>query len=323
VREEEGRRYLLVQDQGEFEAHEQAIFAVLLAGFIFSVVSAWGLGSLMARRIMSPVIRLENTVHQLDVSRRPERPLAEDYANDEIGRLAAAFDDAMARLAKALERERLFTSDVSHELRTPLMVVATSCELLETADLPEKSREQLARIARVTREMQNLVATFLTLARPNDGEPGQRTAETDTTLAAAAEEEHLRWLPGIQAKGLAFEVVEEKEDTGQYPAAFLRTVIGNLLRNALYYTNRGHVRLVLEEGGFRVEDSGIGIPEAEKTRVFQAFTRGAKKRGEGMGLGLSLVQRICAHQGWRVELQARPGGGSVFRVSFRNGGGDS
>ncbi|MDR0378615.1 MAG: HAMP domain-containing histidine kinase [Candidatus Accumulibacter sp.] len=317
VREQGGRRYMLAQDQREYEDYEQAVFAALLAGFVLTVAGAWGLGSLMARRILSPVNRLAEQVRHLDAASSLSAPLAQDYADDEVGQVAEAFDHTMARLAKALERERLFTSDVSHELRTPLMVVTTSCELLDTADLPANAREKIARIARVAHEMQNLVATFLTLARPEDGASGQRTAEAGVTLAAAAEEERLRWLPGIHAKGLAFEMVEEEVDTGRYHAAFLSTVIGNLLRNALYYTNQGHIRLVLEEGGFRVEDSGAGVPEAEKTRVFQPFTRGEQKRGEGMGLGLSLVQRICAHQGWRIELRARPGGGSVFRVSFR------
>ncbi|MDR3157900.1 MAG: hypothetical protein LBU11_02580 [Zoogloeaceae bacterium] len=80
-------------------------------------------------------------------------------------------------------------------------------------------------------------------------------------------------------------MVEEKKDTRQYPAVFLRAVIGNLLRNALHYTNQGQIRLVLEEGGCRVEDSGVSITEAEKAWVFQPFMRGAWQRGEGMGLG--------------------------------------
>ena len=92
--------------------------------------------------------------------------------------------------------------------------------------------------------------------------------------------------------------------------------MGNLLRNALHYTEHGWVRLVLESNGFRVEDSGNGISDQEKKHVFQSFTRGAHARGEGLGLGLSIVERICARQGWEITLTRLPEAGSCFRVRF-------
>jgi len=91
-------------------------------------------------------------------------------------------------------------------------------------------------------------------------------------------------------------------------------VMSNLLRNALHYTEHGQVRLVLEHGGFRVEDTGVGIPVDQQERMFQPFVRGAEGRGEGLGLGLSLVRRICAHQGWAVEVHGREPCGSCFAV---------
>ncbi|MDR1063227.1 MAG: HAMP domain-containing histidine kinase [Azoarcus sp.] len=167
--------------------------------------------------------------------------------------------------------------------------------------------------------MRNLVETFLTLARgrPDAAAPGRIAAENGLTLAAAAQEQRLHWAPGIEAKGLSFELSEEGCDAGRYDPAFLRTVMGNLLKNALHYTERGWIRLVLEDGGFRVEDSGVGILAEEREQVFQPFVRGARARGEGLGLGLSLVKRICAHQGWRVALDVLPEGGSRFWVRFR------
>ena len=90
--------------------------------------------------------------------------------------------------------------------------------------------------------------------------------------------------------------------------------MNNLLRNAWHYTDSGHVRLCLERGGFRVEDSGSGIAEDQHELIFQPFFRGSRARGEGLGLGLSLVKRICAHQGWGITVENRPSGGSCFRV---------
>jgi signal transduction histidine kinase len=66
-----------------------------------------------------------------------------------------------------------------------------------------------------------------------------------------------------------------------------------------------------------VEDSGVGIPETEREKVFEVFTRGSAARGEGLGLGLSLTQRVCAHQGWTIALDALPEGGSRFTVRLQ------
>ena len=93
--------------------------------------------------------------------------------------------------------------------------------------------------------------------------------------------------------------------------------MSNLLRNALHYTKAGSVRLIIENGGFRVEDTGVGIPVDQQERMFQPFVRGEESRGEGLGLGLSLVRRICAHQGWSVSLRPNPSVGSCFRVCFQ------
>ncbi len=312
AREIAGERYLLVQEQHEFESRENALFNVVLAGFLLSVVGAWVLGRLMARTVMAPVTRLAQQVRHRDQLHPLAPPLALQYPDDEVGHLAAAFDSTLGQLRQTLERERLFTADVSHELRTPLMVVLGACELLLASDLPERSRRQAERIQRAAEEMQALVDTFLLLARARPDQ--QEVFGGSAGLADVAREQSERWGPPMREKGLAFEVVREGDDQQTYNHTLLGTVMSNLLRNALHYTEHGQVRLVLEHGGFRVEDTGVGIPVDQLERMFQPFVRGAEGRGEGLGLGLSLVRRICAHQGWTVEVHGREPCGSCFAV---------
>lgn len=312
MQEINGVRYVLVQDQHEFEQREQALFNVVLAGFLLSIAGAWGLGRLMARKIMLPVSRLAQQVKHRDQLLPLAPPLAPEYANDEIGHLAAAFDSTLSKLRNSLEREKLFTSDVSHELRTPLMIIASSCELLAEANLSEQENTHLQRIQRASEEMHDLVQTFLILAR---SKPEEAFLGGQATLQKITDAQVELWKPTFTDKHIHFEFcIAQPPSTTLYNATFLRTVLSNLLRNAWHYTEQGEVKLTLYTDSFTVEDTGIGIPEGFQESMFEPFTRGKNARGEGLGLGLSLVRRICTHQGWSIQVSTRTPHGSCFSV---------
>jgi signal transduction histidine kinase len=310
----DGRRYALLQDQSDFEERERLLFAVVLVGFVLSLALAIFLGWVLARKVMAPVVRLARQVRHRDQILGLAPPLAPDYTADEVGELAVAFDATLGRLRDALTRERLFTSDVSHELRTPLMVLASSCELLlENPALPERSRAQVQRIARACEDMRDLVQTFLMLARAQRDDSGR---VAPATLGQVAEDLLTQWRPAIEKKGLTLEFVAGEPLSHTYNGTFLHAVMGNLLRNALHYTDKGFIRLTLGPACFHVEDSGVGIPEAQREAMFQPFVRGPEKRGEGLGLGLSLVQRICEDQGWHVHLEPAEPHGCRFTIDL-------
>jgi signal transduction histidine kinase len=310
----DGRHYVLLQDQSDFEERERVLFAVVLVGFVLSLALAVFLGWVLARRVMAPVVRLARQVRHRDQLLGLAPPLAPDYAADEVGELAVAFDATLGRLRQALTRERLFTSDVSHELRTPLMVLASSCELLlENPALDQRGRKQVERISRASEEMRELVQTFLMLARTQREDSGMSPR---LTLGQVAEDLVGLWRAPIEAKGLALIFEPGQTADTPYNATFLTAVMGNLLRNALHYTDQGFIRLTLSATGFVVEDSGVGIPEEKREAMFEPFVRGNEKRGEGLGLGLSLVQRICENQGWTVSLSTMEPNGCHFEVEL-------
>lgn len=312
VLEEEidGHRFILVRNQDAFEAREKLFYKVVAGGVLLAIALAYLIGRLTVRRVIDPVIRLAAAVRTQGAA----RPLATAYGDDELGQLAQAFDQAFNELQAALERERLFTSDVSHELRTPLMIVSTSCELLAQGPLPDNSQRQIARIAKAGADMQALVETFLQLARVQT----TRLAEGDgVSLEQIAAEQVAVWQPLIEVRGLSFVYRQEGTVSGRWHPTLLRVVLGNLLRNALHYTEQGEIRLCLDVDGFRVEDTGPGIAPEELGRIFEPFQRGRHARGEGLGLGLSLVRRVCAQAGWSVTAEALAAGGSCFRVRLR------
>lgn len=310
----DGRRYALLQDQSDFEERERVLFAVVLVGFVLSLALAIFLGWVLARKVMAPVVRLARQVRHRDQILGMAPPLAPDYTADEVGELAVAFDATLGRLRDALTRERLFTSDVSHELRTPLMVLASSCELLlENPALADRARGQVQRIARACEDMRDLVQTFLMLARAQRDDSGRAQP---ASLGKVADDLVMQWRGPIEKKGLELLFIRGEPLDVHYNGTFLHAVMGNLLRNALHYTDEGFIRLILNSTGFTVEDSGVGIPEAQREAMFQPFVRGPEKRGDGLGLGLSLVQRICEDQGWRVALTPAEPHGCRFTVEL-------
>jgi signal transduction histidine kinase len=308
-----GQKYVLLRNQLSLKQREHVLFAVVIVGFVLSIVLATLLGRLLARRVMAPVIRLARQVRHRDQLLDLAPPLHPDYAVDEVGELALSFDQTLGRLRAALGREKLFTSDVSHELRTPLMVLASSCELLlSNPSLDPRSSAQVGRIARASDEMRQLVDTFLMLARARE----DTGSEASATLKEVADGLVEIWGRLIREKGIEFIYVRGRTSLERHNLTFLQSVMGNLLRNAWHYTDRGYIRLTLDEQGFRVEDSGIGIPLEKQQEMFQPFVRGDESRGEGLGLGLSLVQRICQKQNWRVELTSLEPNGCCFSVEL-------
>jgi signal transduction histidine kinase len=185
--------------------------------------------------------------------------------------------------------------------------------LLDNPDIDPRAQRQVVRIARASAEMHQLIETFLLLARAADpaAGPGQ-----EASLGQVADDLVEIWGRQINEKGLEFSYEREATSPGLFNHTCLYSVMGNLLRNAWHYTDQGFVRLTLLHDGFMVEDSGIGIPEEKRNAMFQPFVRGDERRGEGLGLGLSLVQRICTSQGWTVTLTSREPHGCRFTVQW-------
>jgi signal transduction histidine kinase len=243
-------------------------------------------------------------------------PLSSGYTNDEVGRLAQAFDRTISMLQESLLRESLFTSDVSHELRTPLMVIKSSCDLLVAKNqLDDYSRQRIATISKAANEIQELVDAFLTLAR------GKDTEQENAGLSNIIQRNQAVWQQQAAAKGLSFQVRDETALNGEqaklFPVPMLRTVINNLVRNAIYHTVEGGITLVARPAGFTVCDTGPGIASADKDSIFKPFYRGESGSQKGLGLGLSLVQRICQKEQWSVSVSDNQPSGCCFTVSFK------
>ena len=315
IRKEKERPFYLVQEQVEVTRHENLLEGTVIAGFFLSVAASLVLGVMMVRRIIAPVQRLTHQVHNREKLLLDAPPLSTDYINDEVGHLAQAFDRTIGMLQESLRRESLFTSDVSHELRTPLMVIKSSCELLIAKDqLDEYSRQRIDNISKAANEIQELVDAFLALARDKE------TEQEWATLPSIVEKNQANWRQQAEAKGVAFQLEDNTErdrnSLPNFPVPMLRTVLNNLVRNAIHYTAEGEIKLQLRDDGFTICDTGPGISSTEKEAIFKPFYRGDTGRTEGLGLGLSLVQRICAKEDWGIDVYDNQPKGCCFSIKF-------
>jgi len=307
--------YFMVKDQTSFEKAEILLQRAVIGGFVFCILVSFVLGLFMVKQVIAPVRKLTRQVADLEALREQTLPFASEYADDEVGALAKAFDATLAKLQQALRREALFTSYVSHELRTPLMVIQSACEVLVAKkELDGYTRQRIESIRRAVKQMKALVETFLALARGKDNH-----SET-ATLDAIVKSEFSTWQQMTEQRENRLLLQEEARNPAQkeieYPAVLLRTVIDNLIRNAVHSTAGGEIVLVLKAGGFELRDTGSGIAADEMAKVFKPYYRGTASHRDGLGLGLSLVQRICEREHWTVGLEQNHPRGCCFRVNL-------
>jgi signal transduction histidine kinase len=317
VRQVGEQRFAVLYDVSALKRREQG-FLLMLAGsvLLITLISAFA-GRWLAGRTIAPVTELIRRVSERHPEEEAPPPLAKQFPWYEIQRLAADFDSYLLRLHDFIERERLFTGDISHELRTPLAVIQGATDLLMAdPDIDRKNRLRIARIERAVAEMGEISGALLALAREQET---QAVQGGDCDVVAVVEElvSRHRQLLHDKPVALAVDVVEPPQVAADH--AVLAMVIGNLLRNALTFTDVGEVRIRLESGAVQVEDTGQGLQVPDIQQLFDPYVRGGKSRGAG--LGLSLVQRLCDRQGWKVTLANRPDGGTIARLIFTNDSG--
>lgn len=311
-----GHDYVLVQDQSRFEdGFENNLFKAVKSGFLLTILLGGIVGWFLGKQIIAPILRLSKVITARNANTLDESRIRDEFSSDEVGKLALAFEETYSAAKDALWRERLFTSDVSHEFRSSLMVIATSCELLlQGKQAGDPDYDRLTRIARATSEMQQLIQAFLVIAR------AERTAENPNakqTISSIADEAMQRWRLEFERKGIALHLLQREADSAlTLNADLLTTVLNNLLKNALNYTEQGRVDLIIAASSVSVADTGMGINLAAQANIMQPFVRGSDLPMDGLGLGLSLVQRICDHQGWKLHLHSATGLGSTFTISL-------
>lgn len=272
----------------------------------------------VSRRAVSPVIWLANVVKTWDpkhpeVSALDADKLPVDMEGETLV-LAQSLHNFGSRIERFAERESNFTRDASHELRTPMTVIRMAGDLLATdGSLSTSAQRSVTRIQAAVRDMQALVEAFLILAR--EGESGLPDEEVCINEIVHEEVDKVR--PLLADKAVQLQLDEQVSFDLHAPPRALAVLLGNLLRNACVYTDRGTITVRVRAGELLVEDTGCGMSAEDCARVFEPFYRAGDRRRDGHGIGLSIVQRLSERFGWPVELHSELGVGTRVCVQFR------
>jgi two-component system OmpR family sensor kinase len=265
---------------------------------------------------LEPVARVRKQV----ASRQADdlSPVSEAGLPDEVRPLVQELNLLFGRVRTAFDAQQHFVADAAHELRTPLAALKLQVQSLERSDSPDAKRVAVGRLTAGIERATRLVEQLLVLARQEASvAPRQRI-----DIAAAARRAVADMAGVAQARGidLGLPRADVAEVEGQPDA--LMILLRNLVDNAIKYTPHGgtvDVSVVAEAGGVRVivEDSGPGIPPAERERVFDRFYRVPGSDAAGSGLGLAIIKSIAERHGATLALgESKRLGGLEATVTF-------
>jgi signal transduction histidine kinase len=263
--------------------------------------------AMMARRAASvPLTGLED--------------LGEAPRDDELGQLARAFNGLVARLRAALQTQRQFMADASHELRTPVSVIRAAADVTLSRDHRDEAeyREALTMAGAQARRLGTLVEDMLVLARADAG--GYPLRPVDLYLDDVVDECRRAVAVLAADRGITVTSNGAADVRVRGDEELLRRLLVNLLQNAVQHTPKGGaVSVDVSPNGSRVHvrvtDTGGGIPEADRDRIFHRFVQlDPSRRADGTGLGLTIAKWIAeAHKG-SLSLESSGPGGSTFCV---------
>jgi len=249
-------------------------------------------------------------------------PIDEADAPEEARPLIGAFNELLARLEASLRAQQRFVADAAHQMRTPLAGLKMQAEIAMRQRDPVNLQHAMRQIVASANRTSHLINQLLALARADsDSPPALRPLDLD----ALARDVTRDWVLRAREKDidLGFEGAEQAAWVEGSPA-LLRELVVNLLDNAIRYTPAGgRVTVRVAAGGgvlLEVEDTGIGIADADRELVFERFYRVLGTDTEGSGLGLPIVRGIAHLHGATVALLPNPRvRGTVARVVFPRG----
>ena len=295
----------------------------LLVIWAVSLAVLFIIGYFMARNALNPVSKIVKQVEKITASNLSQR-VETDNPKDEIGELAATFNDTLDRLEESFESQKMFVSNVSHELRTPLAALIAELELSLRRERSNEDYKNVVESALVdARKIEKLSNGLMDLAKASyhTNQIAMSAVRLDevlldaSTIVMQANDEH--------SVNLVFDESSDNDRTitilgNEY---LLRTAFVNLMENNCKFSQNqtSTVQILFSEQAvsIRFSDTGIGISPEDMEQIFKPFYRGKNRFfAAGNGIGMTLVERIVNLHNGVISIDSEEGKGTSFTLTF-------
>ncbi|MEM9201170.1 MAG: HAMP domain-containing sensor histidine kinase [Actinomycetota bacterium] len=297
----------------DVEATLRALGIIVMGVAAAATLLSAALGSWAARRALTPLGEVRAAAESLAAGELDTR--LDPPADADLASLTASFNGMARSLEDRIERDARFASEVSHELRSPLMTLNASIEVLNNSrrDMPERSQTALDLLTDDVARFTVLVEDLLEISRYDVGTARLHAEAIDLVEFVRQTVRHSPYTVELRSPKLDHLVVAGDKRR-------LAQVVSNLIDNAAKY-GAGRIEVVVDRVGqaarIAVEDEGAGVPEAERSIIFDRFSRGSaggrRGQGTGSGLGLALIAEHVGLHGGTIWVEDRPDGRSGAR----------
>ena len=269
---------------------------------------------------LRPIRELSDKIEKVQAQNLADSRIEENQVK-ELNQLSVSYNRMLERLSDAFEIQRQFTANAAHELRTPLALMQVQLDLYHSNSHPGNDADTVQMIQMVTEQNDRLNKMVKTLL---DMSELQTVGRDDEIILDALVDEVLEDLEPL-AEGKNIRLIGKCKDITMVGSDILiYRLVYNLVENAIkYHHSGGHVTVTADRKEnhvyLSVEDTGAGIPEELKERVFEPFFRVDKSRSRelgGVGLGLALVREIVRVHDGSITVKSNPSGGTIFEVVF-------
>ena len=304
--------YFVGQNLSHFRNNILAALPIILA---LGTLGGW----ILARRSLAPIGYIASKAESISSQNLSER-LTPRGTDDEMDNLIRTINEMIARLESSFKRMAEFTADASHELKTPICAMRGEAEVLLLKERKaEEYQEGLAHFIEQFDHMNQMINDLILLSKLDTTEVALKMAPLRLDLLIKDLCNFFQVL--AEQKNIALEAGTLEEVTVIGDKVRLQQLFTNLIDNAIKYTTQGAIRITAEKNedavAVKIIDTGMGIPEEERGKIFKRFYRMDKSRSRetgGVGLGLSIAEWVVhAHHG-RIEVDSEINRGSTFTV---------
>mgnify|MGYP003255687677 FL=1 len=267
---------------------------------------------------LRPIRELSDKIEKVQAQNLADSRIEENQVK-ELNQLSVSYNRMLERLSEAFEIQRQFTANAAHELRTPLALMQVQLDLYHSNSHSDNDADTVQMIKMVTEQNDRLNKMVKTLL---DMSELQTVGRDDEIILDALVDEVLEDLEPL-AEGKNIRLIGKCKDITMVGSDILiYRLVYNLVENAIKYNHSGGQVIVTADRKEKhvylsVEDTGAGIPEELKERVFEPFFRVDKSRSRelgGVGLGLALVREIVRVHDGNITVKSNPSGGTIFEV---------